>query len=72
MRQDFTLAIGSVARNPVFAVVSIFTIALGIGLNTSVFGIVNVLLFRPPSLDAAHELIWVWSASTKANGPRGT
>jgi hypothetical protein len=71
MRQDFTLAIGSVARNPVFAVVSIFTIALGIGLNTSVFGIVNVLLFRPPSLDAAHELIWVLSASTKANGPRG-
>ena len=71
MRQDLTLAIRSLARNPVFAAVSIFTIAIGIGLNTSVFGMVNVLLFRPPSLDAAHELMWVSSASTKANGPRG-
>jgi predicted permease len=69
--QDLKLAIRSLARNPVFATVAMVTIAVGIGLNTSVFGIVNVLLFRPPSVDAAHELVWVSSASTKSNGPRG-
>ena len=71
MTQDLKLALRTLARNPVFASVAIVTIALGIGLNTSVFGIVNVLLFRPPAVEAAHELVWVSSASTKPNGPRG-
>ena len=54
-----------------FSSVAIVTVALGVGLNTSVFGIVNVLLFRPPPAENAHELVWLSSASVKPNGPRG-
>lgn len=71
MSQDFKYAVRSLARNPLFSAVAIITLALGIGLNTSVFGIVNVLLFRPPPVERAHELVWISSASTKPDGPRG-
>jgi predicted permease len=71
MRQDLTYAVRSLARNPLFSTVAIVTVALGVGLNTSVFGIVNVLLFRPPLAENPHELVWLSSASTKPDGPRG-
>ena len=71
MRQDLIYAVRALARNPLFSSVAIVTVALGVGLNTSVFGIVNVLLFRPPPAENAHELVWLSSASVKPNGPRG-
>src|SRR5258708_574870 len=36
----------SLVRNPTFTVVGILTIALGIGVNTTVFTIVNSVVFR--------------------------
>lgn len=71
MRQDLIYALRSVARHPGFSAVAIITLALAIGLNTSVFGIVNVLLFRPPPVERPHELVWISSASAKPDGPRG-
>ena len=71
MRQDLTYAVRSLARNPWFFAVAVITLALGIGLNTSAFGIVNVLLFRPPPVERPHELVWISSASIKPGGPRG-
>jgi predicted permease len=71
MRQDLIYAIRSLGRNAAFSTIAIVTVALGVGLNTSVFGIINVLLFRPPPADNPHELVWVSSSSTKPNGPRG-
>ena len=70
MRHDLRYAMRSLVRNPVFAAVAIATLGLGVGLNTSVFGIINVLLFRPPPVDRPHELVWVSSSSAKPDGPR--
>jgi predicted permease len=71
MRQDLIYAVRSLSRNLWFFAVAVITLALGIGLNMSVFGIVNVLLFRPPPVENPHELVWISSASTKPDGPRG-
>jgi predicted permease len=71
MRHDLIYAFRSLARNPLFSTIAIATLAMGVGLNTSVFSIVNVLLFSPPPVERPDELVWISSASSKPDGPRG-
>ncbi|MGH9889560.1 MAG: ABC transporter permease, partial [bacterium] len=52
-RQDVRYAIRGFRLKPGFALAVIVTLALGIGANATMFGVVDRLLFRPPSyLDA--------------------
>jgi putative ABC transport system permease protein len=44
--QDLRYAVRVLVRNPVFTTVSIFSLALGIGVNTIVFGAVDQVLLR--------------------------
>ena len=71
MTQDFRHACRSLARSPGFAAIAILTLGIGIGLNTALFSIINVMLFKPLAVERGDELIWLSSASTKPNGPRG-
>ena len=71
MRQDLRYAWRSLGRNPVFAAVAVVTLGVGIGLNTALFSIINVMLLKPLSVERGEDLVWISSASTKPNGPRG-
>jgi putative ABC transport system permease protein len=54
LRQDVRFAIRSAVRAPVFTFAAIVTLALGIGANAAVFGVVkSVLLDRLPYADAS-------------------
>jgi predicted permease len=44
---DLRIAIQSLLRTPSFSLISIVTLALGIGANTSMFGLLNNILLRP-------------------------
>jgi predicted permease len=44
---DVRYAFRALARNPGFAAVAIFTMAVGIGANTAIFSVANALLLRP-------------------------
>ena len=46
-RQDVCYGFRMLLRNPGFSAVSVFSLALGIGANTAVFGLIDTLIFRP-------------------------
>ena len=48
LRQDIRYAIRALGRSPLFALVSVLSIAIGVGATTAIVTLANTLLLRPP------------------------
>jgi predicted permease len=48
LRQDVRYAARALGRSPLFAIVSVLSIAIGVGATTAIVTVANTLLFRPP------------------------
>src|SRR5205809_3927941 len=46
---DLRYALRTFARSPALVAVAVVCLALGIGANATIFGVVDTLLFRPPT-----------------------
>src|SRR5215470_4083059 len=57
MLDDLRFAFRQLVKNPSFTIVAIFALALGIGVNTAIFSIVNAVLLRPLTYPHADKLI---------------
>jgi predicted permease len=64
--QDARYAGRTLSRNPGFAAVAILTLALGIGMNTVVFAVVNAVLLKPLPYPDADRLIWLAEGSERS------
>jgi predicted permease len=56
---DLRLALRRLRQNPGFSVVAILTLALGIGANTAIFSMINVIVLRPLPVANPSELVSV-------------
>ena len=55
--QDLRFAVRMLVKSPAFSLAAIVILALGIGANTAVFSLVDVVLLRPLPFANAHQLM---------------
>jgi putative ABC transport system permease protein len=58
--QDFRYGVRMLAKSPGFTVVTVFTLALGIGANTAIFSAVSPILLEPLPYPHASRIVMVW------------
>jgi hypothetical protein len=56
---DLRVACRTLARSPAFALTSVAVLAMGIGANTAIYGLVNQVLLNPPGISHPERVVAV-------------
>src|SRR4029453_2583654 len=67
--RDTRYALRSLSRSPGLAIVIVLTLSLGIGLNSTMFSLVNAYLFRPQPIPGAERLVVMGNTSPLLQQP---
>lgn len=59
MISDLKYGIRWLRKNPGFALLAVLTLAVGIGVNTAMFSVVNTVLLRPLPFPEADRIVWM-------------
>src|SRR6266404_5456196 len=65
--QDLRYALRTLQRAPLFTLVAVLTLGLGIGATTVVFTILNGVVLRPLQYDASARLFGIWEQNERGD-----
>ncbi|HKS68492.1 MAG TPA: ABC transporter permease [Candidatus Acidoferrales bacterium] len=69
LARDVRYGIRALRKSPVFTVVAVLTLALGMGANTAVFSAIDAVLLRPLPFPHGDQLMMVSEYDRKVKGP---
>jgi len=69
--QDLRYAFRHLTRNPGFTAIAVLSLAIGIGANTALFGVVNAVFIRDYPFNEPDELVRVFTA-VRGRDPHGS
>ena len=67
--RDVRFGVRALVHSPVFTVVTVLSLALGIGANTAIFSVVNGLLLRPLPFPESERIVDVWHTPPQQSFP---
>jgi predicted permease len=66
--RDVKHALRIFSQSPAFALAAVAALALGIGVNTAIFSVVNAVLLRPLAFPRADRMVFFMSTSPQGSG----
>jgi predicted permease len=67
--RDIRFGVRALVYSPIFTVVTVLSLALGIGANTAIFSVVNGLLLRPLPYPESEQIVDVWHTPPQQSFP---
>jgi len=70
--QDIRYALRTLRKQPIFTLVAVATLALGIGANTAIFSLLYQILLQPLPYPQSERLVFVWNTYPGINLPQAS
>jgi hypothetical protein len=70
--RDIVLAVRRLRAAPTFTAFSVITLAVGIGMTTAIYALIQGTLLRPPQIRDIHEVVNIYHSNPLTGAPGGS